>query len=177
MQCPVPPSQLLTLPLSIIHLSLSFVPIRRETAAQARGQRQQLRPVHAALHRRQRARRQGDQAVQLPLSSLSFSLSSFISSRRVALTWGGGRCCNSDAQCTLLRKASTHALKSEQCWSQYLAKMDECLHHRTGEYCLRAFRPLERQCAQVRLRPPACTAAHAHDARRVHRLTPHLDTN
>ncbi|ELR19010.1 uncharacterized protein ACA1_234780 [Acanthamoeba castellanii str. Neff] len=53
-----------------------------------------------------------------------------------------------DAQCTLLRKASTHALKSEQCWSQYLAKMDECLHHRTGEYCLRAFRPLERQCAQ-----------------------------
>jgi len=53
-----------------------------------------------------------------------------------------------DAQCNLLKKASSYALRSEQCWSHYLAKMDECLNHRSGEYCLRVFRPLEKQCAQ-----------------------------
>ncbi len=59
-------------------------------------------------------------------------------------------CVCRDDVCLLLKKASVHALKSEQCWTKYIANVEGCMYHRNLHFCQRAFRPLERQCAEVR---------------------------
>jgi hypothetical protein len=59
---------------------------------------------------------------------------------------------SADSQCYLLKKASSHALRSENCWQKYLAEMEECSQQRGLEYCYKLLRPQERTCAEHAMR-------------------------